>query len=371
MKILIVTFTGGTGGITVLLRNILEKLKHDPRFTFEVCFTQQLGVVAEEIRDMGLPVHFLGMRNGFDLLKAVRLIPLIRKGKFDLVNFHGQIPIVRLMMALSHASVILEEHGGIKEEAQKRRVLNPCLHRILDHWTKAYVTVSDDSIEDLKRVHWVDPRKITKIYNGIDLKIFNAERFQRNELREKLGIPLDSIVFGTVRSLTTKMGIDHFIHAASIIGSRHADAYFVIVGDGPLRASLEDMASKSPVGQRILFTGSRRDIPLILRGLDIFVLPSVWEALPIAAIESIAMGVPVVSYDVGGTREVVVDGQTGLLVQERNYEALAEHMDLLYCDHNLRARLGRCGIERANACFDIEKIAAEFGEYYYRYFNPN
>lgn len=363
-RILIVTFTGGTGGIAVLLRNILERLKGDARFTFEICFTQDLGVIADEIEKLGIKVHFIGMKNGFDLFSATKLIKLLQNGRYDLVNFHGQLPVVRLMFALAGVKLILGEHGGIKEEAQRGRKINPWLHRILDTWTSSYITVSDDSINDLVNVHKVNQKKIVKIYNGISLSYFDPSKYHKNEIRNELDIPNDCVVFGTVRALTSKMGIDDFLYAANIVGSKYPNTCFVIVGDGPLRRELENIAQKTQVDSKIIFTGVRRDVPRILSGFDVFVLPSLWEALPIAAIESLAMGVPVISYDVGGVNEIVVNGETGFVVKERNFRLLAQSMEMLYSDPILRLTLGQKGIKRTQELFDIEQCALKYANYF-------
>ena len=366
IRVLLVTFTGGTGGIAVLLRNLLKRLKSDYELEFEICFTQDLGIIADEIRSFGVPVHYLGMKSGFDVRRAIPLIPIIRRGRYDLVNFHGLVPLVRLMIVLSGARQIVEEHGGIKEEEYRGRWLNPLLHRLLDRCTHGYITVSDDSIRDLVTKHGVKPSKITKIYNGIDISLFNPKLYDQESIRKELGIPPSALVFGTVRGLTEKMGIDHFISAADVVGRTHLDAYFVIVGDGPLLERLRAMASRTAMSKRIIFAGMRRDIPRVLRGIDVFALPSVWEALPIAAIESQAMGVPVIAYDVGGTSEVVIDGVTGLLVKRRNHLDFARAMETLYCDSELRRRLGAAGFANSRQLFSIDRIALEFKDYFKR-----
>ncbi len=352
--------------MAVLVRNLVLRLKDEPGFDCEVCIAHGRGVVSDEIESMGIPVHYLGMKNGLDFRRAWRIVSLIRKGKFDIVNYHGIVPLIRLMIIISGARNILEEQGAIKSEAMRGRSLNRWLHRLFEMGTDCTVAVSDDSINDLMNVNWVPRRKIVKIYNGIDISVFDPDKYERDDFRRETGIGVEYIVFGTVRGLTEKMGIDHFVEAAALVSQSVPGAKFLIVGDGPLRHQLEGLVSRLDLKDRFIFAGTRRDIPRILRSIDVFVLPSVWEALPVAAIEAVAMGIPVVAYDVGGTCEVVRDGITGILVRERNWRQLAEVMKRLAGNPAERVCLGTKGRDYAKEHFDIDKIALEFKRLYIR-----
>ena len=122
MRILLLTYTGGAGGVAVLLRTLLERFKENEEFHFEVCITQELGTVAEEIAALGVPLHFLGMSGGLDLKNGMKLVKVIREGRFDVVDFHGIIPLVRLLVALAHPHVqIINEHGAVQGDRARGR----------------------------------------------------------------------------------------------------------------------------------------------------------------------------------------------------------------------------------------------------------
>jgi glycosyltransferase involved in cell wall biosynthesis len=149
---------------------------------------------------------------------------------------------------------------------------------------------------------------------GIDL-----DRFAR-------GAPAltDGPLVGNVARLAPQKGHHYLIEAAFRLVDRYPDVRFVIVGDGELRADLERQAA--PLGDRVLFTGARDDVPDLLASFDVFAFPSLYEGLCLAVIEAQAAGVPVVATPVGGIRETVVDGETGFLCPPRDAERLAERI---------------------------------------------
>lgn len=361
LRVLIVTYTGGTGGVAVLIRNLVERFRWEPGIYLEVCFTQELGPIAEEIRAMGVKVHFLAMNGGLDLLKGWRLISLIRSNNFHVVDFHGIIPLVRVLIALSGVKgVIVDEHGAIQGDRMRGRSFHKYFHRVLDRWTSRYVVVCKPSADDLIKHHHVDPAKITLVYNGVQIDRFKRSGRNSMNLRSRLGISDMTPIVGTVRGLIPKMGLDHLVEAARVLSDSGINAAYILVGEGPLRAALEAMVEQYGLKNSFYFLGTRRDIPELLREFDVFVLPSVWEGLPIAAIEGLAAGVPVVAYDVGGNREVVVDKVTGILVPHRDPGLFAQAIARILGDPQFRKQLAKNASSYAEENFDIRTTARAF-----------
>ena len=146
-------------------------------------------------------------------------------------------------------------------------------------------------------------------------------------------------VVGNVARLAEQKGHDALIDAVPLVLERRPDALFVIVGDGELRADLESRVQARGLGEAVLLTGAREDVPELLKSFDVFAFPSLFEGLCLAVIEAQAAGVPVVATPVGGIRETVVDGVTGLLVPPRDPPALAGAILRLLDDRELAARL--------------------------------
>jgi glycosyltransferase involved in cell wall biosynthesis len=180
---------------------------------------------------------------------------------------------------------------------------------------------------------------------GIDLDRFRS------------GSPvLEGTLVGNVARLAEQKGQRTLLDAAPAVLERHPEARFVLVGDGELRGELE--ARAAPLGDRVVFTGARDDVPDLLASFDVFAFPSLFEGLCLAVIEAQAAGVPVVATPVGGIRETVVDGETGLLVPPRDAEALAERIVRLLDDRALAARLAAEASRRVER-YSTERTVAE------------
>ncbi|MCD6336528.1 MAG: glycosyltransferase family 4 protein [Candidatus Latescibacteria bacterium] len=177
--------------------------------------------------------------------------------------------------------------------------------------------------EAFRKYGWLAPDRIEVIPNGINLSEYPlyTDRF---EVRSELTIPADALVIGTVGRLKSQKGHTFFLEAARRIGAVHPQANFLIVGDGPERGRLIAQAEESGIADRVHFLGYREGVPRPLGTMDVFVFPSLFEGLPNALLEAMAMARPVVATRIPGVTEVIQDGQSGLLVPPRDSEALAE-----------------------------------------------
>ena len=139
-----------------------------------------------------------------------------------------------------------------------------------------------------------------------------------------------------------------------------------LVGDGPLRPAVEKAIVKMGLERKVLFLGIRDDVPKLLAASDLFVLSSDYEGVPLAVLEAMAAGKPVVATAVGGVPELIEDGKTGILVPPRNPETLAKGILRLVKDADLRQRMGKAARERAQERFDISRTAREYETLYLR-----
>jgi len=187
--------------------------------------------------------------------------------------------------------------------------------------------------------------KVTVIRNGVSI-----ERLQRSRdpaLRQALTAGSDDFVFLTTARLDAQKGLDVLLRAArSVNGAR-----FVIVGSGPERARLEAEAATLGLGGRVVFLGQRDDVPALLAASDAFVLPSRFEGTPLALLEAMAVGKPVIASAIPGTDEVVVDGESGLLVSSGDSSGLASALRRIVDAAELRTRLGAAARRRAETEF--------------------
>jgi glycosyltransferase involved in cell wall biosynthesis len=150
---------------------------------------------------------------------------------------------------------------------------------------------------------------------------------------------------GSVGRLSPEKGLDHLLRAVALLRDNGVTLDVLLAGDGPSRDDLERLAAELKIGPRVRFFGEvpHEDVPVVLQGLDIFAMPSTWEGFGVSAIEASAMRLPVVASDIHGIPDVVVDGETGLLVPPANARALAAAIAGLAADGELRARMGAAG----------------------------
>jgi glycosyltransferase involved in cell wall biosynthesis len=215
-----------------------------------------------------------------------------------------------------------------------------------------YIAVSRDIARLLtERLAW--PRhKIDVIHNGVPV-----DRFQRPpdpELRDRLTGGADRPIILTAARLAPQKGLDVLLRAAVHVPG----GQFVFAGEGPERPRLEAQAEKLGLDDRVLFLGRRSDVPELLAASDVFVLPSLFEGSSLAVLEAMAAGKPVVSSAIGGTDELVVDGESGLLVPPGDVGALALALNKVLSEAELRARLGARARDRVQTCFSASTAAA-------------
>jgi glycosyltransferase involved in cell wall biosynthesis len=188
-------------------------------------------------------------------------------------------------------------------------------------------------------------------------------------VRDELGISPEAPLAGTVGSLTPKKSHETLLRAARVARQRLPDLRVAVVGQGPLAGALRRRAAELAVEDAVTLVGYREDAARVASAFDLFVLSSRHEGLPVALLEAMAAGRPVVATRVGGVPEVVRDGSEGILVPPGDPEALAAAMVTVLADADLRARLGEAARRRA-ADFDIRRTVRRHEEVYARLLEP-
>ena len=216
------------------------------------------------------------------------------------------------------------------------------LHRKIYAWTDIVVAVSEDIAAKLEAVG-VPRDKVRVVPNGVDSRFRPGDR---TAARRRLGLPVDGFIVLFVGLLIPIKGLDILVEALAEV---ETDLLCVLVGDGPLAPDLERQAVNLAVGDRLRFAGRQpsNEIPDWLVAADVLLLPSRSEGRPNVVLEAQACGIPVVATAVGGTPELVRDGETGLLIEPDNAPALAAAIDRLQADGDLRERLVVAGREQA------------------------
>lgn len=208
-----------------------------------------------------------------------------------------------------------------------------------------------------RRFDWAPPGKVRCIHNGVDLARF-APRPHEAGYRRALGLPEGGPVVASIGRFVPYKGYAHLIEAAALVARARPDAHWLLAGEGEQRAQLERRCRTLGMDGKIHFVGWREDVPEILAASDVFVMPSLGEHFGRVLVEAMAMGKPVVATDAGGTPEIVLDGETGLLVPPGQPERLAGAVLALLTDAARAERLGAAGCRRARADFSLARHAA-------------
>jgi len=213
------------------------------------------------------------------------------------------------------------------------------LERLAARWTDRIITLSDDEAQDHLRLRIGRPEQFVTIPSGVDLDTVCAA--------SPASLVPGRPVIGAVARLVPVKGLQYLIDAAPEILRRCPDARFLLVGDGEMRAALRAQADALGLSDRIVFTGFREDIPALIAGMDVFVLPSINEGMGRVLVMAMALGKPIVATRVGGVAELLGDGEAGLLVPPRDPAALAEAATALLRDVTRASALAEAGRRRA------------------------
>jgi glycosyltransferase involved in cell wall biosynthesis len=233
-------------------------------------------------------------------------------------------------------------------------------------WTARYISVSDDMTSEYLRERISTPDRYTTIYSGFDVEPFLHPPVSPSDVRQRLGLRPEHVVVGKIARLFHLKGHEFLLAAAGSIAARCPHVRFLLVGDGVLRASLESEIARLGLTGRFVFTGlvPPEQIPELVNAMDIVVHTSQWEGLARVLPQGLIAGKPVVSYDVGGAREVVRPGETGYLLPRDSIAELGDAVVLLANDTALRQRMGQRGRELFTDQFRHQTMTRRIREVY-------
>ena len=343
-------------------RLIADMLYHrSNRFRYSVVCLVRDGALAQEIRDLGVPVTVLGRRGAVDPTLVVRLAFWLRKNRVDVVHTH-------LFTADSYGRVAARLAGvrGVFSTAHNTNVCEGKVKKAV-HWGLSWISTrvvacSEEVGRVMREQDHLPASRLGVISNGINVDRFAGAR--GDGVREEFNVPAGSLLIGVIGRLHEQKGHRHLIAAMGLLRDQGLAATCLIIGQGELRAELEEEVRRLQLGDRVLFTGQRKDVPRLLAALDVLAMPSLWEGLPMALLEAMAMSRAVVATRVSGIPDVIQDGDNGLLVPASDPAALAAALTRLIKDTELRARLGRSALATLRQRFDVKRTAQAYEALY-------
>ncbi|CAN5238411.1 hypothetical protein BH18ACT5_BH18ACT5_10080 [soil metagenome] len=315
------------------------------------------------IRHIPLPSSTRGMNVAADLRAARELWRVLRREHFDVLHTHNPKPGLygRVLGRLAGVPVVVNTVHGLyatPADTWTKRALVYALEALASRFSHAELVQSREDFEFVTRWRIYPRRRTHLLGNGVDLTRFDPGRFtdrDRKEARAGLGAGDDTVVVGMVGRLVAEKGYPELFEAARQLGDG-----FLVVCIGP-----EDPDKSDGLPHEIIetaerdgvrFLGMREDVDWLYAAMDLFVLPSHREGFPRAAMEAAAMGLPVIATNIRGCREVVVDGDNGLLIPVGDIDALTEAIKRLGSDRHLRAQMGKASVRRARNSFDERRV---------------
>jgi len=352
------------GGAENFLLNIVRKTDRS-RFDIQVVFLKGAGSLRREFEAIGVRTMFLGECSHLLIGRVMCLYRFLRRGGFDVLHTHliHATLIGRIVGRLAGVPVIVSQENNTSNW-RKRNILVNLLYALTVVQVQRIIAISEAVKRCLIEIGNVDPKKIEVLYDGVDLQEFRPRNID-HELRRSLHLEDASPIVGCIGRLDPRKGHCYVIQALSKLSSDYPNIRLILVGDGDQRERLTKLGQQLGVAEKIMFVGTQKDVRRYLSLLDVFVLPSLQEALSISLIEAMAMGKAVLATNVGGIPEVVTDGEDGLLVPSHNEQRLAEGIRVLIENKPLADRLGSSARRKVEEKFDLNTSVHRLEQIYY------
>lgn len=311
--------TSGPGGAENMLITMAESL-HRRSYQSIICLFKD-GWLNRQLQRKGFETVIVPQIRSLDFHCARDLVRLVRARNVSVMHSHefAMNAYSAVVSALTGVACISTVHGkNYYAEKWRRRVA----YRFVSK-RSTLVAVSEDIRNFLIQRVGIKPQNVRTIWNGIDLDRYAANQKTRARIRHELGIPDKEVVIGAIGNLYPVKGHMHLVEAASLVNERYPGARLLIAGRGQMLRELRRKTVTLGISDKVVFLGFREDVADLLQAVDVFVLPSLSEGLPLSLLEAMASSTPVVATTVGGIPEAVTDQETGLLVEPGDSMGLA------------------------------------------------
>ena len=320
IRLMIITHDLAIGGLQQVVVNICRTINRD-KFDVSVLCLRALGEFVPEVEKLGIKVFFLPQKKGTDYFSFFKVAKILKQEKIDVIHTHNTQPFIdgtigALMSGVR--TIVHTDHG--RQFPDKRRYM--FAEWLMSHFVYKVVGVSDHTSQNLIKYEKISRKKIMTIPNGIDGAKYNIV-INKDQKKKEIGIKGNGPIIGLGVRLTEQKGITYLLQAMPKVIEVFPEITLIVAGDGPLENSLKQEAVNLGVDKNVLFVGPRLDMPELLKLFDLYVLPSLWEGLPMVILEAIAAGCPIIATDVGGIPSAVIHKKNGILIEPANSGKLA------------------------------------------------
>jgi len=319
-----------------------------------------------EFESLGIPVSTLRMSNGVPDPRGVfRLAKIIRDWKPDIVNSHMVHAnlICRVARVMARMPALICTAHNINEGGRWREIA----YHFSDFLSDITINVSHAGANRSIEVGSVPANRVQVIHPGVDPTRFEFDLDTREQTRRELKVG-DRFVWIAIGRFEDNKDYPTMLEAFAAYRNDHPESALLIVGKGPLEDTIKQRISAMGLDDAVHLLGIRRDVPALMAAADGYLMSSAWEGLPAVLLEACASGLPIVTTDVGGNREVVSDGETGFVVPSMDAAALSEAMSSISeMSDQARRELGIRARHHFNENFSLERIASQWGDLYQQF----
>ena len=343
-----------------------ETLRQHDKDTFEfyyIYFLPWKNQMVESIERNGGIVKCFSSQNNFQLLlKIWAVAKYVREKKIRLI--HAHLPwagiLARIVGKISGVPVIYTEHNKQERYHQATRFVN--LFTL--NWCTQIIAVSSDVADSIHKHKSRLKAPVRIILNGVNTEHFSRQNFNAIDIRSQLKIPKNALIIGTIAVFRLQKRLDLWMDIANKIIQQIRDVHFVIVGNGPLKESLWRKRKELGLQGRIHMPGLETDVRPYLASFDIYMMTSLFEGLPIALLEAMAMECAVIATDAGGIKEVIRNESDGILCSVDEPEKLIDFALALGANKMMRDRFGEMARKRVIETFSMVTLVQELEALY-------
>jgi glycosyltransferase involved in cell wall biosynthesis len=321
--------------------------------------------LADRARSCGIESVIFVCNRRFDFATIDAIRTYVRKHQIAILHPHGYRANVYSLVAGRRMPVkrVTTCHPWTERSYSRRARFYAWLDQTLLPRFDHVVAVCDDVRDEILQTR-VRAEAVSVIENGIDLERF-AVRHRREDVCRELGLPLDRFLIGTIGRMVPEKGHDLLIKAAAKLKETHTNAYYVIAGDGDLLQPMQRLAADLGVADRFRFLGVCDRVPELLSALDVFILPSVSEGLPMVILEAMAARKPIITTRVGAIPQILVHEQSALIV-DPDSSTLAAAASRLIENPDIGRRLSENGFQHVRSHYSSDTMARRYAEVFDR-----
>jgi len=323
------------------------------------------GRLLNEFLALNIPVYILGKKRGVDFSIIWKLLRILKTEEIKIIHSHNFSPNFwgRVVGRIARTPVlIITEHTIATAKTRLSKIIDFILSKITDKIIAVSNRVRDSHIKEEK----IDHEKLITIYNGIESWNYDNKilGIYKKQFLKELGISSENYLITTIGRLEAPKGHENLLKAIPMVLKAYPKVCFLMVGDGRLKPELETLAERLSVKENVFFVGYRTDVRNILAISDLCIIPSIREGFSITLLEAMSVGKPIVATDVGGNSEAIIDGESGIIVQPGDPNALANGIITVHKNKILGEEMGIKARKRFEEFFTIQKMIDETEKLY-------